>query len=174
MASSSLTAQQKMDAWHNGTRGLNISACGDDKLINYYKICRASGYITEATELKKEGDRRGLKFPDIPLSKIDTKSEKNLDYLKAYITEHKENAEGRSGKDLVMTPDLVNGILYFSWDTNKLDKLRSGNYTGFIIDPENKVIWDENSNDSLSAPINYVENLDDAIWFVDCEVFNMF
>ena len=36
MASSSLTAQQKMDAWHNRTRGLNISACGDDKLINYY------------------------------------------------------------------------------------------------------------------------------------------
>ena len=173
MASSSLSPQQKMDAWHNGTRSTNVKACSDEKLLNYYKICRTSGYVIEAEELHREGLKRGIVFPDIPLSKIDLKSEKNLEYLTAYITEHKEDINGRSGKDLVKTPDLVNGIIYYSWDTNKLEKLRSKNYTGFIIDPVEKIIWNENSTDSLNAPINYVENLDDALWFIDYEVFNM-
>ena len=52
--------EQKMDAWHNGSRGLNIKACSDSKLELNWKICKAKGYNSEARQLEAEGRARGL------------------------------------------------------------------------------------------------------------------
>lgn len=54
--------QEKMDAWHNGTRKQNVKSCSDDKLKAYYKICVDSGYDEEAEKLRREADSRGLKL----------------------------------------------------------------------------------------------------------------
>ena len=54
--------QEKMDAWHNGTRKQNVKNCSDDKLKAYYKICVDSGYDEEAEKLRREADSRGLKL----------------------------------------------------------------------------------------------------------------
>lgn len=54
--------QEKMDAWHNGTRKQNLKTCSDDKLKAYYKICIDSGYDEEAEKLRSEADSRGLKL----------------------------------------------------------------------------------------------------------------
>lgn len=54
--------QEKMDAWHNGTRKQNVKNCSDAKLKGYYKICKASGYDEEAQKLKDEADSRGIKL----------------------------------------------------------------------------------------------------------------
>lgn len=54
--------QEKMDAWHNGTRKQNVKSCSDDKLKAYYKICVDSGYEEEAEKLRSEADSRGLKL----------------------------------------------------------------------------------------------------------------
>lgn len=54
--------QEKMDAWHNGTRKQNVKSCSDDKLKAYYKICVDSGYNEEAEKLRSEADSRGLKL----------------------------------------------------------------------------------------------------------------
>lgn len=54
--------QEKMDAWHNGTRKQNVKSCSDDKLKAYYKICVDSGYDEEAEKLRSEADSRGLKL----------------------------------------------------------------------------------------------------------------
>lgn len=54
--------QEKMDAWHNGTRKQNVKNCSDDKLKAYYKICVDSGYDEEAEKLRSEADSRGLKL----------------------------------------------------------------------------------------------------------------
>ena len=54
--------QEKMDAWHNGTRKQNLKNCSDDKLKAYYKICVDSGYDEEAEKLRSEADSRGLKL----------------------------------------------------------------------------------------------------------------
>ena len=52
--------EKKMDAWHNGTRGLNIAACSDAKLKMNYDICKQKGYQNEAAQLEAEGRSRGL------------------------------------------------------------------------------------------------------------------
>lgn len=163
MATKSLTDQEKMDAWHNGTRGLNISACKNEKILRYYKICCDSNYITEQSILLKEINLRGLKVIS-----------KNLNNLIDYITNHPKDMNNRSGADLTKTIDIVNNVIYFSWDLNTLDDLRSGNYKGFVIDTENKLIWDEHDTNILSIPINYETNMDDAFWFIDNEVFETF
>lgn len=54
--------QEKMDAWHNGTRKQNVKSCSDDKLKAYYKICVDSGYDEEAEKLRSEADSRSLKL----------------------------------------------------------------------------------------------------------------
>ena len=152
MASSSLTAQEKMDAWYNGTRGLNVSACGDDKLLKYYEICLNSRYKKESQILKREIDVRKLKVP--------ITTDKKATELIDYIINHTVDINGKCGKDLYMVKDDITEKLYFTWDLKILDDLISKNYTGFIIDLNNKVIWDENSTDTLSAPINYIKNMD--------------
>lgn len=163
MASSSLTAQEKMDAWHNGTRGLNVSACGDDKLLKYYEICLNSGYKKESQILKREIDVRKLKVPIT----TDKKAAELIDY----IINHTVDINGKCGKDLYMVKDDITEKLYFTWNLKILDDLISKNYDGFLIDLKNSVIWDENSTDTLSVPIDYKKNMDDAKWFIDHEVF---
>ena len=165
MASSSLTAQEKMDAWHNGTRGLNVSACGDDKLLKYYDICLNSRYTKELGILKREIDARGLKVP--------ITTDKKATNLINYIINHPKDMNGKCGSDLYMVKDETAGKVYFTWDSKTtLNQFRSKIYTGFVVDLKNQTIWDETSTDSLSAPIDFTKNMNDATWFVDCEVFN--
>lgn len=59
----SLSPQEKMDAWHNGTRRENIRACGDDKLLMYRKICADSGYADEVDKIDAELENRGITPP---------------------------------------------------------------------------------------------------------------
>lgn len=67
--------EQKMDAWHNGSRGLNIKACSDAKLELNWKICKAKGYNSEAQQLEAEGRARGLAWaqPQQPAQKPQSK-----------------------------------------------------------------------------------------------------
>ena len=67
--------EQKMDAWHNGSRGLNIKACSDSKLELNWKICKAKGYNSEAQQLEAEGRARGLAWaqPQQPAQKPQSK-----------------------------------------------------------------------------------------------------
>lgn len=163
MASSSLTAQEKMDAWHNGTRGLNVSACGDDKLLKYYEICLNSRYTKESAILESEINSRGLKVP--------ITTDKKAINLVNYIINHPTDINGKCGKDLYTLKDNTTGRIYYTWDNKTLNELRVKNYEGFIIDLKNSVILDENSTNSLNVPINYETNYNDAIWFIDHEVF---
>lgn len=59
-----LTPEQKMDAWHNGTRRQNIKACKDEKLIMYLKICMDKGYQREVDIIEDELDKRGVDYRD--------------------------------------------------------------------------------------------------------------
>ena len=63
-----LTPEQKMDAWHNGTRRQNIKACKDEKLIMYLKICMDKGYQREVDIIEDELDRRGVDYRDFTSS----------------------------------------------------------------------------------------------------------
>lgn len=57
--------EEKMDAWHNGTRKQNVKSCSDAKLKINYDICVDKGYTHEAELLKKEAQSRGLTFESI-------------------------------------------------------------------------------------------------------------
>lgn len=59
-----LTPEQKMDAWHNGTRRQNIKACKDEKLIMYLKICMDKGYQREMDIIEDELEKRGVDYRD--------------------------------------------------------------------------------------------------------------
>ena len=59
---SSLTPEEKMQAWHYGDRKENIKACGDAKLQLYYDICMRKGYIREAKAILEEAKNRGLSW----------------------------------------------------------------------------------------------------------------
>ena len=54
----SLTPEEKMDCWRNGTRKENIKACNIDKLKEYRKICRAKGYAEQVKLINAELKRR--------------------------------------------------------------------------------------------------------------------
>lgn len=86
--------EQKMDAWHNGSRGLNIKACSDAKLELNWKICKAKGYNSEAQQLEAEGRARGLAWaqPQQPAQKPQSK-----------IVNIWQN--------MPLTPDLFNSIM---------------------------------------------------------------
>ena len=62
--------EPKMDAWHNGTRNQNVTACSDAKLKLNYEICKDKGYTKEAEILKKEADSRGLKLESLNLENM--------------------------------------------------------------------------------------------------------
>lgn len=57
--------EEKMDAWHNGTRKQNVKSCSDAKLKINYDICVDKGYTHEAELLKKEAQSRGLTFESV-------------------------------------------------------------------------------------------------------------
>ena len=63
-------AEEKMEAWHNGTRKQNVKACSDAKLKMNYRICKEKGYDKEAETLKAESDSRGLKLESLSLKEF--------------------------------------------------------------------------------------------------------
>jgi len=56
-----LSQEEKMDMWHNGTRGFNIEAASTSKLRKNLKICKSKGYKAEAAKIRNEIKKRGLK-----------------------------------------------------------------------------------------------------------------
>lgn len=54
-----LTPEEKVDAWHDGTRPVNYKAAKDDKLKKYLSIAKDRGYkdiiATIETELRARG-----------------------------------------------------------------------------------------------------------------------
>lgn len=60
---SSMTAEQKVDAWHNGTRRENYKAAGEGKLRAYLEIARSKAYDDIVNIIEGELARRGLTAP---------------------------------------------------------------------------------------------------------------
>jgi hypothetical protein len=57
---SSLTAEEKVDAWHNGTRRENYKAAGIPKLKTFLEIAKSKGYDDIVSIIEGELDRRGV------------------------------------------------------------------------------------------------------------------
>jgi hypothetical protein len=57
---SSLTAEEKVDAWHNGTRRENYKAAGDAKLNTYLEIAKRKGYDEIVDIIEGELAKRGV------------------------------------------------------------------------------------------------------------------
>lgn len=62
--SADLTPEEKMDAWHNGSRGFNIKAASAGKLRSNLKICKDKGYDSEADQIRAELKSRKLKVKE--------------------------------------------------------------------------------------------------------------
>lgn len=113
-----LTQEEKMDMWHDGTRGFNIEAASTSKLRKNLKICKAKGYKAEATKIRNEIKKRGLKAD---LDKSEPLSEMRMvggrwvsepgdsDYTRSYELSDDEEG-GRGG--VVMYFDKTKKIMY--------------------------------------------------------------
>ena len=55
-----LTAEEKVDAWHNGTRRENYKAAGEAKLKTYLEIAKSKGYDEIVDIIEGEFLRRGV------------------------------------------------------------------------------------------------------------------
>lgn len=62
--SAELTPEEKMDAWHNGSRGFNIKAASAGKLRSNLKICKDKGYDSEVAQIRAELKSRKLKVKE--------------------------------------------------------------------------------------------------------------
>lgn len=56
-----MTAEEKMKAWHDGERDFNLKSASAAKLRSNLKICKDKGYSKEAKAIQAEIDARGLK-----------------------------------------------------------------------------------------------------------------
>ena len=61
---SEMTQEEKMDAWHNGTRGFNIKAASTSKLRGNLAICKKKKYKSEVSAIEAELKSRGLKIKE--------------------------------------------------------------------------------------------------------------
>lgn len=107
-----LTQEDKMDMWHNGTRGFNIEAASTSKLRKNLKICKAKGYKAEASKIRAEIKKRGLKveLDESGLLKEGwTPSIGDYDYTGSYEIDDNESG-GRGG--LVFFLDIDKKIVY--------------------------------------------------------------
>lgn len=59
-----LTQAEKMDAWHDGTRGFNLKAASTDKLRANLDICKEKEYDAEVEKIKAELESRGIKLEE--------------------------------------------------------------------------------------------------------------
>lgn len=85
LVESSLTAEEKVDAWHAGTRRENYKAAGIPKLQTFLDIAKRKGYteivdIIEA-ELAKRGIATAPAAPTIPWGDLIEKADDLLDEL---------------------------------------------------------------------------------------------
>ena len=76
LAESSLTSEEKVDAWHNGTRRENYRAAGLPKLTDFYNIAERKGYTDIVKIIEGEFARRGLEVP----SSTETKEPTTMDW----------------------------------------------------------------------------------------------
>lgn len=61
---SEMTQEEKMDAWHNGSRGFNIKAASTSKLRANLAICKRKKYKSEVAAIEAEIKSRGLKIKE--------------------------------------------------------------------------------------------------------------
>lgn len=107
-----LTSEEKVNQWHDGKRRIKIGLCSDDKLLEYYKICKEKGYFIEANKIRSEIiNYRNIDVPEIPLGKVSEilTPEIICDYIKDFTS-----SIGDSGEDLLRKID--GDVIYFSWD----------------------------------------------------------
>jgi len=48
-----MTGEEKVIAWHKGTRGMNLDACSCEKLYDYYIWASKKGYLSEMAQCIK-------------------------------------------------------------------------------------------------------------------------
>ncbi|WQJ53719.1 MAG: hypothetical protein [Wendovervirus sonii] len=112
-----LSPENKMDLWHNGSRKQNIRSCNDEKLINYYKICCEKGYAKEANIIHSE-----LIIRDIEPDEMVFGQEPVLDLHQIcdYIENHM-TINGDCGEDLFKFTS--GNKLFYSWSCGMDDKM---------------------------------------------------
>jgi hypothetical protein len=63
LTESSLTAEEKVDAWHTGTRRENYKAAGIPKLNTFLEIAKRKGYTEIVDIIEAELTKRGVAVP---------------------------------------------------------------------------------------------------------------
>lgn len=173
MAKKKLTDQEKMEAWYNGTRRVNIGSCSDQKLLNYFKICNESGYFLQSVKLRKEIHKREIYYNydddatqeilDMEMRSIPDSYYQNhtpdditkdlITYLNAY-----ETHEGDSVYNCGLEIGKKGSLLYYGYESDNPE---------IVINTDLKLMihqWDQET-------IRYTKDLDKALNMIKRSLF---
>lgn len=107
---SKLSPEDKMDAWHAGTRRENIGACGDAKLWKYKEICEYKGYANEVEIINKELQKRGL-LDDAEEDTLVLSNDDNFVSISSSIPQNKVIAKMQNNQLLIANNQAGCGFL---------------------------------------------------------------
>jgi hypothetical protein len=89
-----MTAEEKVDAWHDGTRPVNYKAAKDDKLNKYLNIAKAKGYseivsiIEDELTMRSPKEMKAAKVSEPKVSELKAGEPKEEDGPEVYV-DHK-------------------------------------------------------------------------------------
>lgn len=128
-----LSAEEKMELWHNGQRRENIKACSDKKLIDYYKICVDKGYIKEGATIADELKARGYLNS---VTAVDWWEKPNQEATKPQLNVRKFHNSSRGDYICIEANEAGVDLLKKHTDIEKLriHKLFSDNKDYFILE----------------------------------------
>lgn len=128
-----LSAEEKMEQWHNGQRRENIKACSDKKLIDYYKICIDKGYIKEGVIIADELKARGYLNS---ITAVDWWEKPNQETTKSQLNVRKYHSDNRGDYICIEANEAGVDLLKKRINIEKLriHKLFSDNKDYFILE----------------------------------------
>jgi hypothetical protein len=174
MAKKKLTEQEKMDAWHNGTRRINVGLCSDQKLLEYFKICNESGYFLQSVKLRKEihnrelyykfnGDEDKINIIEMEMGKIPDSYYQNhtpeeitkdlITYLNAYVTH-----EGDSVYNCGLKVGKKGALIYYGFEADNPE---------IAINTDLKLII----NQWTQETVRYTQDLEKALNMIQRDLF---
>ena len=169
---SEMTQEEKMDAWHNGTRGFNIKAASTSKLRGNLAICKKKKYKSEVSAIEAELKSRGSKVsesrkrinewegrrPDLynePLDRMDPADEAKKDAILIILNDYDFSIENAKN----VADELISqGFDKWDW----FDFIQFSKPYGFLPTEFREAVWKIMCEASKASLKENASNMDEV------------
>lgn len=139
---SSLTAEEKVDAWHNGTRRENYRAAGIPKLTVFLEIAKRKGYAEIVKIIEDELAKRGASTPVTTSTKAVSTTAPVANSATTTTTEPESEVvtAGAEQETASASPEVVDEPAHFSDELVKDAEIDTVSNTITLSDKEKEVL----------------------------------